>query len=194
MNYHANLSLNCPAKWTEERIAQLTELWEQGLSCAEIAIALGQGATRNAVIGKVHRLGLPRRRERENPFGRTIRVYGRSSQPRPKRKRISKAKVVRPVVVLPELKPLPPPLAKAWEPLPDAAPISLLALTDAVCRWPVGGDYQTPGTGFCGCPVAPGRSYCTEHFATSIGKGTPSERSAIKSAAKAANIEAWVAA
>lgn len=46
-------------EWTEERIAQLTELWSQDLSTAEIGKKLG--ITKNAVVGKAHRLGLPKR-------------------------------------------------------------------------------------------------------------------------------------
>lgn len=46
--------------WTEERIERLRELWAQGLSASEIAAALGE-ITRNAVIGKAHRLGLSAR-------------------------------------------------------------------------------------------------------------------------------------
>ena len=44
-------------EWTEERVARLSELWTTGFSAAQIAEKLG-GVTRNAVIGKVHRLGL----------------------------------------------------------------------------------------------------------------------------------------
>lgn len=43
--------------WTEERITILQQLWSDGLSASQIATKLG-GVTRNAVIGKVHRLGL----------------------------------------------------------------------------------------------------------------------------------------
>jgi GcrA cell cycle regulator len=43
--------------WTEERVARLTKLWQDGLSASQIAADLG-GVTRNAVIGKVHRLGM----------------------------------------------------------------------------------------------------------------------------------------
>ena len=42
--------------WTEERVEQLKALWTEGLSASQIARVLG-GVTRNAVIGKVHRLG-----------------------------------------------------------------------------------------------------------------------------------------
>jgi GcrA cell cycle regulator len=58
-------------QWTEERVAELKELWSSGLSAAQIAARLGD-VTRNAVIGKVHRLGLsgrpsPIRRSRPEP-------------------------------------------------------------------------------------------------------------------------------
>ena len=46
--------------WTDERVEKLKELWGDGMSASQIAKALG-GVTRNAVIGKVHRLGLSNR-------------------------------------------------------------------------------------------------------------------------------------
>ena len=46
--------------WTDERVAMLRELWAKGLSASQIAVQLG-GVTRNAVIGKAHRLGLESR-------------------------------------------------------------------------------------------------------------------------------------
>ncbi|MCK5041396.1 MAG: hypothetical protein KAR62_03845 [Sphingomonadales bacterium] len=47
--------------WTEERIAKLSALWDKGLSASQIAAELGEGVTRNAVIGKAHRLELKSR-------------------------------------------------------------------------------------------------------------------------------------
>ena len=44
--------------WTEERVRKLTLLWKSGNSASKIAIELGEGVSRNAVIGKIHRLGL----------------------------------------------------------------------------------------------------------------------------------------
>ena len=44
--------------WTEERVKKLTLLWKSGNSASKIAIELGEGVSRNAVIGKIHRLGL----------------------------------------------------------------------------------------------------------------------------------------
>src|SRR5256885_15297496 len=46
--------------WTDERIDRLKELWSQGITASQIAEALG-GVSRNAVIGKAHRLGLQSR-------------------------------------------------------------------------------------------------------------------------------------
>lgn len=46
--------------WTDERVRLLEKYWRDGLSATEIAKKLGHGATRNAVIGKVHRLGITR--------------------------------------------------------------------------------------------------------------------------------------
>ncbi len=45
--------------WSEETILQLRELWDQGLSTAEIGRRLG--VTTNAIVGKAHRLDLPAR-------------------------------------------------------------------------------------------------------------------------------------
>ncbi|RMD87549.1 MAG: global cell cycle regulator GcrA-like protein [Alphaproteobacteria bacterium] len=47
--------------WTDEKIAELKKLWDRGLSASQIASELGDGITRNAVIGKAHRLGLKSR-------------------------------------------------------------------------------------------------------------------------------------
>lgn len=53
--------------WTEERVDQLTQLWIEGLSASEIGRRLQ--VSKNAVIGKAHRLGLP---SRPSPIKRLI--------------------------------------------------------------------------------------------------------------------------
>ena len=63
--------------WTEERVEQLRTLWTEGLSASQIARVLG-GVTRNAVIGKVHRLGLSGRAKSPS-----------SATPRPRKPRSS---------------------------------------------------------------------------------------------------------
>ena len=50
--------------WTDERVTMLRDLWAKGLSASQIAVQLG-GVTRNAVIGKAHRLG---RESRPSPI------------------------------------------------------------------------------------------------------------------------------
>jgi GcrA cell cycle regulator len=54
-----------PSTWTDERVEQLKTLWADGLSCGQIAGELNCGFSRNAVIGKVYRLGLPERAKRK---------------------------------------------------------------------------------------------------------------------------------
>ena len=61
------------AGWTEDRVGALTKLWLEGQSASQIAKALGGGVTRNAVIGKVHRLGLSGRAAPSQPARTTYR-------------------------------------------------------------------------------------------------------------------------
>jgi GcrA cell cycle regulator len=63
-----NLSMG----WTDERIEMLKSLYSDGLSASEIADEIGGGLSRNAVIGKAHRLGLPRRRKAAPPIRRNV--------------------------------------------------------------------------------------------------------------------------
>src|SRR5512144_2549576 len=74
--------------WTDERVELLKKLWADGLSASQIAAELG-GITRNAVIGKVHRLGLSGRAKSPS-----------STAPRPRKPRVAAhtMRVARPVV------------------------------------------------------------------------------------------------
>ena len=74
--------------WTDERVEKLKKLWSEGLSASQIAAQLG-GVSRNAVIGKVHRLALPGRakagggqRQRRAPNARPPRHRARRPLPR----------------------------------------------------------------------------------------------------------------
>lgn len=74
--------------WTEEKIEHLKQLWDKGLPASQIASELGEGVTRNAVIGKAHRLGL---QSRPSPVkGETPKA---SAAEAPKRKKKVKGKV-----------------------------------------------------------------------------------------------------
>ena len=65
--------------WTDERVEQLRQHWLEGKSASQIATLLGHGLTRNAVIGKVHRLGLAGRAK--SPSSAPSRPRASSPQP-----------------------------------------------------------------------------------------------------------------
>jgi len=85
--------------WTEERIEKLTRMWEGGSTASQIAEELG-GVSRNAVIGKAHRLGL---KSRPSP----VKAAERVEEPAP---------APRPVRAAPPPPPPPPPVAAPVEP------------------------------------------------------------------------------
>ncbi len=145
--------------WTEDRVALLRELWTKGLSASQIAVQLG-GVSRNAVIGKAHRLGLE---SRPSP----IRGGGGGSRSRRNRaiSRAIEARALRgtmadeeidgePVVLEPGQRIMDRPLS------PPARPIS--DVKD--CLWPIG-DPSDDAFSFCGEDTAPGRPYCANHCA-----------------------------
>lgn len=179
--------------WTDERTEILRGLWKRGLSCSEIARALGAGCTRNAVIGKVHRMKLPGRKP------------GAPRSPRPPRTRIPKAtrkamkvKPERKVTIAPPklLAPVKPVAftAEAWQPLPGSRPVTLEHATG--CRWCVSDPFGPPGIPslFCNEPVVEGMSWCREHKARAFGGGTPSEKAAVRFARRQVQREYGMAA
>ena len=138
------------SSWTDERITRLKTLWLEGHSAAAVARHLG-GVTRNAVIGKVHRLGLS---------GRAV-----ASAP---------ARLIPPPVPRPaRARPTPPRLALASRaastfdvdtfcPAELAEPrVPLLKLGACGCRYGFG-DPRSDAFGFCGAPQVRGR-YCARH-------------------------------
>lgn len=149
--------------WTDERIALLTKLWTDGLTASQIATALGEATTRNAVIGKAHRLGLS---GRPSPVRapRPARAAGlRPSKPRPLNspERIPlltrAAEAVRARSAEPALRPVLP-IAE----IPSGPGVTLLKVTDKMCKWPIGhpGD---AGFRFCGSTSRDGSPYCEGH-------------------------------
>lgn len=149
--------------WTDDRVALLKTLWADGFSASLIAGRIGE-VTRNAVIGKVRRLGLPargttsRRVQPANPRS-SLSARTRSSCPRRVPPRLTRQPPVRPrarrrrAAGVPELGPAP------------SFPVTVLALTDAICRWPEG-DPKRAGFHFCGRVKGetPG-PYCGHHAA-----------------------------
>ncbi len=150
--------------WTDERISLLTKMWTDGHTASQIAQALGEATTRNAVIGKAHRLGLS----------------GRPVQPRaarPATRRPSTPKPLRQHGVKPTRAHAPHmasshhALGRNIEPprqvirvidVPVGPGVSLLKITDKMCKWPIGhpGDENFR---FCGNGSIDGSPYCEGH-------------------------------
>lgn len=130
--------------WTADRIEELARLWADGFSASQIATRLGN-TTRNAVMGKVHRLGLSARIQRRQA---RIRLPARSPQRAPEH-------TVRP------WRPTPRPLTIPQSDQ-SALLLSILDLKSCSCRWPYGDPLGEFG-GFCGRQVRPGSSYCPHH-------------------------------
>jgi len=146
--------------WTESRVEILKDSWRDGLSASKIAELLGE-VTRNAVIGKVHRLGLA----------------GRSAGSRPGQRRAPRAP--RDTLFLQTKHTAPKRAVVA--PIPDAAPpalkLALRELTNRTCHWPIG-DPMEPDFGFCGRQKALGVPYCSHHTAIAYNPAPVRRRAA----------------
>ena len=127
--------------WTDERVDQLKSLWTEGLSASQIARALG-GVTRNAVIGKVHRLGLA----------------GRAAPSRIDRPRLPSAPRLSYRIREPE----PPVVEEEPVKLDDGSFVGVLTINDRMCRWPIG-DPSADEFHFCGRNPKQGSPYCEAH-------------------------------
>jgi GcrA cell cycle regulator len=148
--------------WTDDRVELLKKLWSEGLSASQIAGRLG-GVTRNAVIGKVHRLGLS---------GRA--TSSRSSVPRPRRSHAPRQNRspsisfgTRGNVALKptfeegyEAAPAPAPVEELVIPLHERA--SILTLKENMCKWPIG-DPADEDFHFCGRKKTSPSPYCEHH-------------------------------
>jgi GcrA cell cycle regulator len=135
--------------WTDERIALLKDSWESGMTASQIAEKLGENVSRNAVIGKAHRLGLKSRPSPVKPGEAEVPVA-----------------VVAPAAVAAAPAAAPPPAPRVATPRAaakgKAAKTSLLDLTEKICKWPIG----HPGDAdfhFCGKGAQAPFPYCTEH-------------------------------
>ena len=145
--------------WSDERVELLKKLWSDGLSASRIAAALG-GITRNAVIGKVHRLGLSGRAKSASAAASHQRKAHSSSSYALCMSRAS----IRGNTALAHVYDYD---AKATpEPVENIIPIgqrrSLMELTGQTCHWPIG----DPGSSdfiFCGGNTVAGLPYCAYH-------------------------------
>ncbi len=168
--------------WTDDRVETLKRMWAEGQSASQIAKELG-GVTRNAVIGKVHRLGL------SNRTGETAAKEGETEAAPAAEPAAAEATPAEPAAaepapaperpasaarraIVPAGQPLPPQpspneispeaLASQREVEKRARKLSLMELTERTCKWPIG-DPATPEFWFCGLPVQQGKPYCEAH-------------------------------
>jgi len=153
--------------WTEEAIATLRQLWAEGHSTAEIGRRMG--ISKNAVVGKAHRLNLParpspiRRPAGQAPAARAPRLAPRPGLPRPLpilpvvRAAAADRQEHRPAQITPQARTAP------------------LRVGHATCCWPIG-EPGKPGFRFCGAPAMPGKPYCEEHAAIAYVRPKPERR------------------
>ncbi|HTR17617.1 MAG TPA: GcrA family cell cycle regulator [Acetobacteraceae bacterium] len=148
-------------EWTEELIARLRGLWDEGHSTAEIGRRMG--ISKNAVVGKAHRLSLPARPspiKRDAASGQAAPAPARriSGPTLPCLAAAEETPPVAPVVTIPAAtpSPRPAPVLRAVPPAPRPAPRA------ATCCWPIG-EPGTPSFRFCDQAAAGGRPYCGEH-------------------------------
>ena len=139
--------------WTDERVETLKKLWLDGLSASQIAKQLG-GVTRNAVIGKVHRLGLSGRATPSQPARTTFKAPrpARTAPPQAPRRMAAPVSAQSPVPVAP--RPI------VYDEQPGSA--TVLTLGAHMCKWPIG-DPSADTFTFCGKRIDGDGSYCVGH-------------------------------
>ena len=146
--------------WNDERVEQLRKMWMDGLSASQIAGELGNGITRNAVIGKVHRLGLSGRVKTASNAPARPRIQ----QPRAPRPSVPRrpqgGAVVGNTALAYSYRPAPKPIDDVVVPMCE--PVTIMELKEAMCRWPLG-DPSTPEFRYCGGKSDIGVTYCTFH-------------------------------
>jgi GcrA cell cycle regulator len=158
--------------WTDERVELLKKLWSEGLSASQIAGRLGS-VTRNAVIGKVHRLGLSGRATTSRM--KTHRPRTRLANPkRPVKPRFAQVgnPAVRALYTM-DAEAYVPPAEELVIPLAERKTIQ--TLTECSCRWPIG-DPQTPEFHFCGRTKVPLLPYCEVHARRAFQPAAPRRR------------------
>lgn len=142
--------------WTDERVELLRKLWGEGLSASQIASQLGS-ISRNAVVGKVHRLKLSGRGRKWS------QKPGRKPKPKPiETAKPEKLPVMEPPPIAMEIVERPIYRYEAEGNFPISRRLSLTELTDRTCKWP-SGDPLTEEFSFCGNGAGDAGPYCGFH-------------------------------
>lgn len=151
-------------EWNDEAITKLRVLWAEGHSTAEIGRRMG--VSKNAVVGKAHRLGLT---ARPSPIKRDGEKSPRRRQP--KRAQANTLPVLA-AAMTPVAEPEPPPRLVVERPQPvllRAVPTPRPGARVTPCCWPIG----EPGTRsfhFCDVNAIAGKPYCEDHSALAYVK------------------------
>jgi GcrA cell cycle regulator len=156
--------------WTDERVELLRQLWLDGKSASQISSQLGLGVTRNAVIGKVHRLGLSGRTKTSAPAAprirqRTAPIHRPSVPNRSGAASHGGGHAVRGNTAL----------AFSAEPMLEMQPVvyddvvvpislrvTIVELKESMCRWPLG-DPTSQEFRYCGSQSLGAGPYCSHH-------------------------------
>ncbi|WP_074381125.1 GcrA family cell cycle regulator [Bartonella doshiae] len=160
--------------WTCERVELLKKFWSEGLSASQIAAQLG-GVSRNAVIGKVHRLKLPGRGKTAQVVSRAQKTLVGSNPPSPRMRRTTStilstnnatscsvgATALKMEFVAEEVTEVDM-SAKSNVVVPISRQLNLLQLGENTCRWPVG-DPLSSDFYFCGADSGENSPYCAFH-------------------------------
>jgi GcrA cell cycle regulator len=137
--------------WTDEKVELLRQLWLDGKSASQIAAELGDGVTRNAVIGKVHRLGLSGRVKASAPAARPAAprsgggFRGNTALALARETQIEAEPQIREDVVI-----------------PMSLRVTIVELREAMCRWPLG-DPTSSEFRYCGIQTQNDGPYCAHH-------------------------------
>jgi len=154
--------------WTVPITEKLVELWRKGYSAGKIAMLLNNEVTRNAVIGKIHRLGLSAdsglRKQRRKAEASTALYGNKRSKSKPGASSLRWNRMA-------------PSEAIKFEPIPEGRfveldiPLSQRRTIDTVekgeCRWPIG-DPQHKDFHLCGAKAIPSQPYCVYHKNASL--------------------------
>ena len=153
--------------WTDERVELLRKLWAEGLSASQIAAQLG-GVSRNAVIGKVHRLKLSsrgraaptqaRQKKAKTAAPKTTKPASPPSRPVPQTIGATALKIEYDEETAPR------PMARADDSVvvPISRRLKLVELPDRTCTWPNGAPLNEDFH-FCGTASKDGSPYCAYH-------------------------------
>lgn len=162
------------SEWSEQLVQDLRDLWAQGLSTAEIGVRLN--LSKNAVVGKAHRLDLPGRpspiirRDRPAPIPPPSVPRQQITLPPLASAAVATALAApRPVVfisrpVIPDFyraAPRQPPTPPAPRVQPQPAP-RIVRRSPPTCCWPIG-EPRSKTFRFCDGPSSPGKPYCDDH-------------------------------